>query len=158
MEDRTKWCVCPKLRVEFELTRCLDSALLALGLTQTCFEGSMYLFVFAWVPSLQEVSGPFADLPLGYIFSAFMVSMMLGSVMYTFITATASIPQTSNVRTGDSALTLHAKLSSLVCTVSAFALAASVVTYDAREAGQGQPPPDLSAEPIARHGSQCWCR
>ena len=55
----------------------------------------MYLFVFAWVPSLQEVSPastpnqPVAPLPLGYIFSAFMVSMMLGSIFYSAISASA---------------------------------------------------------------------
>ncbi|KAF8623855.1 hypothetical protein AX15_006173 [Amanita polypyramis BW_CC] len=62
-----------------------DSQLLVLGLVQTCFEGSMYVFVFVWVPSLQEASTS-ASLPLGYIFSSFMISMVLGSLLYTFIT------------------------------------------------------------------------
>src|SRR5258708_23177970 len=63
-----------------------DPAFLVLGLTQTCFEGSMYLFVFLWVPSLQEAGGP--ELPLGYIFSSFMISMMLGSIVCTLSTTT----------------------------------------------------------------------
>lgn len=96
----------------------------------------MYLFVFAWVPSLQEASAPGEALPLGYIFSAFMVSMMLGSLFYTFVTATASAQtSTTNLKTGgraDSKLTLHAKLSSLVCTLGALALALSVSTRDVR--------------------------
>ena len=54
-------------------------------LIQTCFEGSLYLFVFAWVPYLQEVSLPDKQPPLGYIFSCFMVSMSLGSLLYTII-------------------------------------------------------------------------
>ncbi|KAK7462850.1 hypothetical protein VKT23_007426 [Stygiomarasmius scandens] len=129
-----------------------DPLLLTLGLTQTCFEGSMYLFVFLWVPFLQEASDS-DQLPLGYIFSSFMVSMMLGSVLYTFITQTLpsvfSSPNSkthpgngngqtgngtgatiSSLETTDSAnvqsLTLHAKLSSCVCAVSALSLAASI--------------------------------
>ncbi|KAF9479320.1 DUF791-domain-containing protein [Pholiota conissans] len=120
-----------------------DPLLLVLGLTQTCFEGSMYLFVFLWVPSLQEAS-PFASsLPLGYIFSAFMVSMMLGSLFYTAIVAhhqrklTRATSHTNGHSNGsvtsakvDSSLTMHAKLSSLVCAVSALALATCVASRD----------------------------
>lgn len=102
----------------------------------------MYLFVFAWVPALQEVTPtstpnqPVAPLPLGYIFSAFMVSMMLGSVFYSAVSASSSStptsPSQSKLGLGDSTLTLHAKLSSLVCTAGALALAASVSTSDVR--------------------------
>ncbi|KAI6097186.1 hypothetical protein F5141DRAFT_1149880 [Pisolithus sp. B1] len=99
-----------------------DPMLLVIGLTQTCFEGSMYLFVFLWVPSLQEASPTFPaiPLPLGYIFSSFMISMMLGSLLYTAICAWAPGSPT------DSSLTIHAKLSSIVCAVSGLALAVSV--------------------------------
>lgn len=87
----------------------------------------MYLFVFLWVPSLQEASATFpaVALPLGYIFSAFMISMMLGSLLYTVISS-RSQPQSGS----DSSLVLHAKLSSLVCAVSALALATSVRSKD----------------------------
>ncbi|KAH9989635.1 DUF791-domain-containing protein [Russula vinacea] len=117
-----------------------DPILLVLGLTQTVFEGSMYLFVFIWVPTLQESSLSPASLPLGYIFSAFMVSMMLGSLLYTYITthwcppSTSSNPQ-KHVRSastaslssqGDPTLVLHAQLSSLVCAASAVTFAACV--------------------------------
>ncbi|EJF56799.1 hypothetical protein DICSQDRAFT_140930 [Dichomitus squalens LYAD-421 SS1] len=66
-----------------------DKRLLVLGLTQTIFEGSLYLFVFLWVPFLQG-SKPSTGtrthaLPLGYIFSCFMISMTLGSIIYTSI-------------------------------------------------------------------------
>ncbi|KDR79837.1 hypothetical protein GALMADRAFT_62352 [Galerina marginata CBS 339.88] len=106
-----------------------DPLLLVLGLTQTCFEGSMYLFVFLWVPSLQEHAVTPAFLPLGYIFSAFMISMMLGSLLYTAIVAHHQ-RQTKLTDAGDSALTLHAKLSSIVCATSALALAISVASMD----------------------------
>ncbi len=107
----------------------LDSLLLTLGLTQTCFEGSMYLFVFLWVPSLQEASESPEILPLGYIFSSFMLSMMLGSLLYTSI---VSHPPSPSAAAGsvDSLLTTHAKLSSMVSAVSALALAVSVTFQD----------------------------
>ncbi|CAL1698995.1 unnamed protein product [Somion occarium] len=102
-----------------------DPNLIVLGLTQTCFEGSMYLFVFLWVPSLQESAGPSStSLPLGYIFSCFMIAMMLGSLLYTTITSYNAS------RGGDNALLLHAKLSSLVCAVSAFTFAVTVSSQD----------------------------
>jgi hypothetical protein len=98
----------------------------------------MYLFVFLWVPSLQEAGG--AGLPLGYIFSAFMISMMLGSIVYTTIATTAkvssadtSLPTNGHV-TGhtaprteelDSLVVLHAKLAALVCGVASLLFAYS---------------------------------
>lgn len=85
----------------------------------------MYLFVFLWVPSLQERKSQAGPLPLGYIFSAFMISMMLGSLIYTAI-----VSYSQRTRGGDSQLTLHAKLSSLVCAASALALATAVVSLD----------------------------
>ena len=60
-----------------------DPRILALGLTTTLFEGSMYLFVFFWSPALIS-SRVLADNndqpPFGIIFSCFMCSMMLGSL------------------------------------------------------------------------------
>ena len=122
------------------LTRDVDPVLLVLGLTQTIFEGSMYLFVFIWVPTLQESSLNPSSLPLGYIFSAFMVSMMLGSMVYTFVTAhwfrpaptstlqkhTRSSSVASLSSQGNSTLTLHAQLSALVCAASAVTFSACV--------------------------------
>ncbi|KAI9509302.1 hypothetical protein F5148DRAFT_1012473 [Russula earlei] len=117
-----------------------DPVLLVLGLTQTIFEGSMYLFVFIWVPTLQESSLDPTFLPLGYIFSAFMVSMMFGSLLYTYITAHWYPPapssslqkhtRSASVGTlptqGDSSLVLHAQLSALVCAASSVTFAACV--------------------------------
>jgi cobalamin synthase len=83
----------------------------------------MYLFVFVWVPTLKEAAST-ATLPLGIIFSAFMLSMMIGSLLYTAIVSNP--PPTRPGQQGDSSLTVHAKLSSLVCATSALALVASV--------------------------------
>ena len=118
----------------------VDPVLLVLGLTQTIFEGSMYLFVFIWVPTLQESSLNPSSLPLGYIFSAFMVSMMLGSLVYTFVTAhwfrpapastlqkhTRSASVSSLSPQGNSTLMLHAQLSALVCAAAAVTFSACV--------------------------------
>jgi len=108
-----------------------------LGLTQTCFEGSMYLFVFLWVPSLQDAGG--AGLPLSYIFSAFMISMMLGSIVYTTIATTAKVSSDTSLPTNghvnghtapyteelDSLVVLHAKLAALVCGMASLLFAYS---------------------------------
>jgi MFS transporter, MFS domain-containing protein family, molybdate-anion transporter len=141
VEDCRGRCVQPAHLIDvFELTPNVDPVLLVLGLTQTIFEGSMYLFVFIWVPTLQESSLEPSSLPLGYIFSAFMVSMMLGSLLYTYITAhwfspsntpvpskhARSASVTSLAGQGDSSLVLHAQLSSLVCAAAAVTFAACV--------------------------------
>lgn len=111
-----------------------EPSLLIIGLTQTCFEGSMYLFVFNWVPSLQEAALPYSALPLGYIFSSFMVSMMIGSLLYTSIVSICCLfdPEVyESTTTGSNGpLTLHAKLSSLVCAVSALSFAVSIESKD----------------------------
>ena len=92
----------------------------------------MYIFVFIWVPTLQESSTSPASLPLGIIFSSFMVSMMIGSLFYTFITSSywhqpQAVPATPAISTPHGrTVVLHAKLSSLVCALSAFAFAACV--------------------------------
>lgn len=108
-----------------------DSALLTLLFTQSVFEGSMYLFVFLWVPSLKEVSAIEAgSLPLGNIFSSFMISMMLGSFLYTCIISyppptlapTATSPK-AEVKALDESLPLHIKLAALVCAFAAFLFA-----------------------------------
>ena len=86
-------------------------------------------FFFLWVPSLQEASLSTSPLPLGYIFSCFMIAMMLGSLLYTSITGWAARVRADDVD-GDSSseapLVLNAKLSSLVCAVSALAFAVTI--------------------------------
>ncbi|PFH47006.1 hypothetical protein AMATHDRAFT_68561 [Amanita thiersii Skay4041] len=131
-----------------------DRQLLVLCLTQTCFEGSMYIFVFAWVPSLQQASASTSPLPLGYIFSSFMISMMLGSLLYTAITSrfltsftkphTAPSTPALELIAPDSdsyplftppvspSLLLHAKLSSFVCLLSSLAFGASILSTSAQ--------------------------
>lgn len=76
----------------FELIR-KDSKIAALGLSQSCFEGAMYTFVFMWTPALKsaeelEAEAKNEPLPvstaqfLGLIFAVFMVCVMVGSSIY----------------------------------------------------------------------------
>lgn len=99
----------------------------------------MYLFVFLWVPSLQEVGG--STLPLGYIFSAFMISMILGSIIYTTISTTTktqsidkALPTNGSAnghsahQVADSVVVLHAKLAALICGLAALLFAYSATS------------------------------
>jgi MFS family permease len=58
-----------------------------LGLTQSLFEGSMYVFVFMWTPALNEDPNAIKDqaLPYGVIFACFMVCIMVGSSIFTLL-------------------------------------------------------------------------
>lgn len=56
------------------------------GLITACFEGSMYCFVFVWTPVLEgrmEAGQP--AVPLGLVFSAFMVSCLVGSQVFSMM-------------------------------------------------------------------------
>ncbi|KAI0761320.1 hypothetical protein BD413DRAFT_486210 [Trametes elegans] len=107
-----------------------DSRLLVLGLTQTCFEGSMYLFVFLWVPFLQEVVPDTAGLPLGYIFSSFMLSMTLGAILYTSVLSSSESATSTDATSDDRTVEHHAKLSAGVCMAGAAAFLLSVASKD----------------------------
>lgn len=70
----------------------IDRRVAALAMASCFFEGSMFLFVFFWTPSLQSAAAA-ADpagtkyvLPYGLIFGSFMSSMMLGSLLFNQIT------------------------------------------------------------------------
>mmetsp|Transcript_19880 Transcript_19880/g.24273 ORF Transcript_19880/g.24273 Transcript_19880/m.24273 type:complete len:201 (-) Transcript_19880:1412-2014(-) len=59
-----------------------DSRILCVGITQACFEGAMYSFVFMWTPAVSS-----RDLnstpPFGLIFSTFMLCSMAGSQCFS---------------------------------------------------------------------------
>ena len=57
---------------------------LCLGLSQAFFEGAMYSFVFMWVPALLSVNIE-ASLPTGLVFSAFMLSMTFGGMLFSLL-------------------------------------------------------------------------
>ncbi|PVH73792.1 DUF791-domain-containing protein [Cadophora sp. DSE1049] len=66
-----------------------DKQLRALGITSCFFEGSMYIFIFFKFPALKlahQLSGTQGvELPFGLIFAILMSSMMLGSLLYKYI-------------------------------------------------------------------------
>jgi hypothetical protein len=59
---------------------------LALGAASTIFEGSMYLFVFFWVPTLKSVQSSPGELPYGLIFASFMAATLASSLAFNAIT------------------------------------------------------------------------
>ena len=76
----------------FDLIRS-DPRIAALGLSQSCFEGAMYTFVFMWTPALKsrdEMDAEEKGLDgvettsqyLGVVFACFMVSVMVGSSIF----------------------------------------------------------------------------
>ncbi|XP_067683042.1 molybdate-anion transporter-like isoform X2 [Haliotis asinina] len=84
-----------------------DSKVLYLGLIQSLFEGSMYVFVLEWTPALTpkaHVTGASAKrhlledneehhgtIPHGHIFAAFMVAVMFGSSVFKVLSKFTSI-------------------------------------------------------------------
>ncbi|ORY62637.1 uncharacterized protein BCR38DRAFT_486899 [Pseudomassariella vexata] len=59
--------------------------IMALALAMTMFEGSMYLFVFFWVPALKSVQQSAGELPYGFIFASFMASVMAASLAFNLV-------------------------------------------------------------------------
>ena len=74
-----------------------DKRVISLGLASCFFEGSMYLFVFFWAPSLKSTLPKSSldlearSLPYGLIFANFMASMMLGSLIFNHIVSSWSM-------------------------------------------------------------------
>lgn len=67
---------------------CKDRKVFTLGMIQSLFEGSMYVFVLLYVPILRESSkesgDPFGlDPPIGNIFSIYMIGCMIGSSLFS---------------------------------------------------------------------------
>jgi len=64
-----------------------DIKILSIGAIQSLFEGAMYSFVFLWTPALQRGLSPekSLDLPFGWIFACFMVSVMVGSIVFGWL-------------------------------------------------------------------------
>jgi MFS family permease len=63
-----------------------DPKLILLGLVQSLFEGSMYIFVLQWAPTIKSIVSRQQSvvIPYGIIFSSFMSCCFLGSVAFQF--------------------------------------------------------------------------
>lgn len=83
-----------------------DRKVLCLGLIQSLFEGSMYVFVLEWTPALtppepvqgaqrallsSDEEGSTGEIPHGHIFAGFMVSVMIGSSLFKILSKNYSI-------------------------------------------------------------------
>lgn len=67
-----------------------SSEILLCGIICALFEGSMYIFVFMWTPSMTDLTKAAnpdeeVQLPFGVIFSTFMVSCMAGSSIFSIV-------------------------------------------------------------------------
>ncbi|KAI0891836.1 DUF791-domain-containing protein [Annulohypoxylon nitens] len=60
-------------------------SILVLGFASTMFEGSMYLFVVFWAPTIKSVQKSAGELPYGYIFSSFMASSMAAALIFNIV-------------------------------------------------------------------------
>lgn len=61
-----------------------DEKILLLGISQSAFEGAMYIFTFVWTPALQTAAGQVGEIPHGTIFSSFMAATMIGSNLFSY--------------------------------------------------------------------------
>jgi len=61
-----------------------DVRVLLLAVVQTCFEGSLFLFVFIWTPALSANGN--RSIPHGMIFGMFMICCMIGSFIFRLAT------------------------------------------------------------------------
>ena len=57
-----------------------DQQVLLLGTVQSLLESCMYIFVFLWTPVLDT-----GTIPIGMVFSCFMVCIMLGSAIFSIL-------------------------------------------------------------------------
>ncbi|KAJ3015962.1 UNVERIFIED_CONTAM: Molybdate-anion transporter [Siphonaria sp. JEL0065] len=62
-----------------------DFSMFATGMTQSFFEGSMYIFIFMWSVAVEAIVPKGTSVPYGIIFASFMVSTMMGSVFFGFL-------------------------------------------------------------------------
>ena len=59
-----------------------DSRIFLIGIIQSLFESSMYIFIFIWTPVLDP-----ANASLGIVFSSFMVCTLIGSAIFQLLSA-----------------------------------------------------------------------
>lgn len=78
----------------------IDRKVFLLGLIQSLFEGSMYVFVLEWTPALTVKSGDSTKtdssnppIPHGIIFAAYMVAVMIGSNFFKILSKIQDVEQ-----------------------------------------------------------------
>eukprot|EP01091_Cochliopodium_minus_P014170 TRINITY_DN4767_c0_g1_i2.p1 TRINITY_DN4767_c0_g1~~TRINITY_DN4767_c0_g1_i2.p1 ORF type:complete len:443 (-),score=61.49 TRINITY_DN4767_c0_g1_i2:12-1340(-) len=71
-----------------------DKKIMVLGLMQSLFEASMYTFVFMWSPAIIDSLPKNTSIPYGLIFACFMVCIMIGSNIFSFLIRKSVRPET----------------------------------------------------------------
>ncbi len=64
----------------------IDAKIMTILATQSFFESSMYIFVLLWTPIIDRFSTN--PPPYGIIFSSFMLSIMIGSQLFSILIKT----------------------------------------------------------------------
>mmetsp|Transcript_37852 Transcript_37852/g.68991 ORF Transcript_37852/g.68991 Transcript_37852/m.68991 type:complete len:385 (-) Transcript_37852:206-1360(-) len=98
-----------------------DRKVLLVGLVNSFFEGSMYSFVFMWVPTLLGVLQG-SPLPTGLVFASFMCCISLGGLLFSTLNSVVGVEYGTLVifLTGAAALTIPVFFSSLPAVLGAF--------------------------------------
>jgi MFS family permease len=82
-----------------------DRKIALLGVIQSFFEGSMYIFVFMWTPALESTSDH--GIYHGWIFASFMICVLIGSNLFKyFLDKKLRVEKTSVYLFGVSAIAL----------------------------------------------------
>jgi len=98
-----------------------DRKVLLVGLVNSFFEGSMYSFVFMWVPTMLGVLKG-SPLPNGLVFSSFMCCISLGGLVFASLNNTVGVEFGTVLvfLTGACALLVPVFVNTLVATLASF--------------------------------------
>ena len=66
---------------------CSNYSIMKIGIVQGLVESSMFIFVYLWTPTLSSGQD---KIPLGKIFASFMLSIMIGSLLFRILVKSAS--------------------------------------------------------------------
>lgn len=102
--------------------------ILIIGIAQTFFECSMYIFVLLYTPAIENItSNSGSEVPLGYLFSTMMIAVMIGSMIFQLFERLAkSGPRFFMQFTEDRLLTMALALASCAFMLMAYNETSSV--------------------------------
>ena len=98
-----------------------NSQIWRIGMTQALSEGAMYTFVFMWVPTLLSMDPP-GGLPTGCVFSAMMMAITIGGMVYPPIQSFVSNRFVSKEKSPEACATIVYFAAAVSMAVPAFCL------------------------------------
>jgi len=98
-----------------------DSHIWRIGMTQSLSEGAMYTFVFMWVPTLLSME-PEGGVPTGAIFSALMMAVTIGGLLFQPLESFISKYFTSEANASELSASLVYVLAAMSMAVPAYCL------------------------------------